>query len=602
MGKGQRPAGIKNTKVGFGEKGKENRVNGNKVDGMVMSKDEKFRRKVKLWVGYWRCNLHRFAKDLGVKLHLFQSILLFIIELYPNFMYIASRGTGKSFLIALYAILKAILYPNIQIVISSATKGQALLMQKQYIMYFINEYPLIANEISDISSSIQNPQVTFKNGATITPVTASENSRGHRCHILILEEFAIMKKTIIDAVLKKFGTVPRQPAFSYKIEYFGYPKETNREIYISSARYKSEWGWTEVQKFFKAMINKPNREDYFYGIMSSDWHLPAEFGLTDEKKLRNELEISGGDDTTWSMEMDSLWFGENENSYFKFGDFDKNRSIAKAEYPYPHELFLANKKKQPERRKKKPNEISILSIDVASSPKEDSDNTIIDFITANEIADGYKRNLKYSESINGQKITEQALRIKQLWYDFNVDYIVLDILNIGRELYGLMTMETYDNERDMTYPALIAYNDEDYVKHAYDPNGLPCIFVVKATADINNEIARSLQANLRLGKIGLLINESEFRDNAVKQDERYLNKSAEERLKIEMPYIQTTIMVNETINLEYTINNGKIRVQEVGKARKDRYTTLAYGNWFIGMLEQDILRKNDEEDWEVFVM
>jgi len=123
MGKGQRPAGIKNTKVGFGEKGKENRVNGNKVDGMVMSKDEKFRRKVKLWVGYWRCNLHRFAKDLGVKLHLFQSILLFIIELYPNFMYIASRGTGKSFLIALYAILKAILYPNIQIVISSATKG-----------------------------------------------------------------------------------------------------------------------------------------------------------------------------------------------------------------------------------------------------------------------------------------------------------------------------------------------------------------------------------------------------------------------------------------------------------------------------------------------
>jgi hypothetical protein len=69
-----------------------------------------------------------------------------------------------------------------------------------------------------------------------------------------------------------------------------------------------------------------------------------------------------------------------------------------------------------------------------------------------------------------------------------------------------------------------------------------------------------------------------------------------------MPYIQTTIMINETINLEYTINNGKVRVQEVGRARKDRYTALAYGNWFIGLLEQDLLRKTTDEDWDVFVM
>jgi len=359
---------------------------------IAQSKDDIFKAKMRLWVYYWRANPHRFAADLGVKLHFFQSILLNVIDLFPNFIYIASRGTGKSFLIALYAILKAILYPNIRIVISSATKGQAILMIKQYIRYFANEHDLIANEIENINDGIANPSVTFKNGAVILAVTADDRARGNRCNILILEEFAIMKKNIIDSVLKKFGTVPRQPAYSYKQEWKGYPLESNREIYISSARYKSEWGWDECKKFFKAMVSKPNKEDFFYGILSSDWKLPAEYGLTDEKKLRTELEVMGGDDITWSMEMDSLWFGENENSYFKFAEFDKNRTIAKAEYPIPNEVYLA-KKKIPERRKKKAGEVLVLSIDVATSPKEDSDNTIIDFIVANEIADGYKRNL-----------------------------------------------------------------------------------------------------------------------------------------------------------------------------------------------------------------
>ena len=166
---------------------------------------------------------------------------------------------------------------------------------------------------------------------------------------------------------------------------------------------------------------------------------------------------------------------------------------------------------------------------------------------------------------------------------------------------GLLSQETYDHERDVTYPALNVYNDEDYRKASYDPNGLPCVFAVKASADINNEIARSLKANLNLGKVKLLITESEFRDMTIKQDDSYLNKPIEERLHLEMPYIQTTMMINETINLEYTMMNGKIRVQEAGRARKDRYTALGYGNWFIAMLESELLRKQEDDEWEVIV-
>lgn len=565
------------------------------------SKSERVDDQMRMWISYWRCNLHRFAEDLGVRLHLFQKLILFVMEYFPNFMYIASRGTGKSFLIALYAILKCILYPDLKVVISSATKGQAILMIKQYVRYFYNEYPLIRNEIEEIKDGVAEPKCTFKNGSTITAVTASDNSRGFRSNILILEEFAIMKKSIIDSVLKKFGTVPRQRAFTYKPEFLNYPPEPNREIYISSARYKAEWGWDEVKKFVKGMLQKKNPEDFWYGIMSSDWNLPTHYGLTDEKKLREEIKLEGGDDVTWDMEMNSLWYGSGANSFFKFKDFADNRVIEKAEYPISNDLFMG-KKKIPERRKKKNGEVCVLSIDVAVTPKKDSDNTIIDFVVANEYAEGYRRTLKYSESMNGEKINEQALRIKQLWYDFNIDYIVLDIMNVGSTLYSALTSETYDPERDFTYPALIAFNDEDYKKHAYDPNGVQCVFVVKATADINNEIARALSANLNLGKIRFLITETEFRDMAIKQNESYLNIPQEERIKIELPYIQTTLMINETINLEYTISSGRIRVHEVGKMRKDRYTSISYANWFINSLESDLLRKGqDNDDWEVIV-
>lgn len=45
------------------------------------------------WVAYWRQNPQRFASEyLGLKLFLYQKILLYMIEHVAHFMYIAARG------------------------------------------------------------------------------------------------------------------------------------------------------------------------------------------------------------------------------------------------------------------------------------------------------------------------------------------------------------------------------------------------------------------------------------------------------------------------------------------------------------------------------
>ena len=47
------------------------------------------------------------------------------------------------------------------------------------------------------------------------------------------------------------------------------------------------------------------------------------------------------------------------------------------------------------------------------------------------------------------------------------------------------------------------------------------------------------------------------------------------------------------VNLEYELKNNKIRVQEPKTGRKDRYSSIAYGNYFINTLEKEMMKQND---------
>ena len=58
-----------------------------------------------------------------------------------------------------------------------------------------------------------------------------------------------------------------------------------------------------------------------------------------------------------------------------------------------------------------------------------------------------------------------------------------------------------------------------------------------------------------------------------------------------LPYVQTSLTQNEIICLEYEIKQSYIRVYETGKNRKDRYSSLSYGNYFIRLQEKKLKKK-----------
>lgn len=88
------------------------------------NQNEEFYNGVKVWAEFYRKNPHRLSVDyFGLSLYPFQLILLYLMDKYTFFLWIASRGIGKSYLISIYCIIRAVLYPNSLIVVAAGTKG-----------------------------------------------------------------------------------------------------------------------------------------------------------------------------------------------------------------------------------------------------------------------------------------------------------------------------------------------------------------------------------------------------------------------------------------------------------------------------------------------
>jgi len=64
------------------------------------------------------------------------------------------------------------------------------------------------------------------------------------------------------------------------------------------------------------------------------------------------------------------------------------------------------------------------------------------------------------------------------------------------------------------------------------------------------------------------------------------------------PYVQTKLFINECISLSMVLSGGNIKLVEPSGARKDRYTAVSYANYFASLLDQELLKDEEENDEE----
>ena len=445
------------------------------------------------------------------------------------------------------------------------------------------KYPNLAREIKDIKTSTNESVVVFKNGSTIEAIASNDNARGYRCHILVIDEYRMVKPDILNKVLKPFLNVLRSPKFTSKKKYENYPKEENKEIYMSSAWLKAHWSWDKFKSVTKEMCKGKK-----YFACDFDYTLAINHGLLSQERVDNMRQEEDMDEITWTMEMLGIFYGESSNSLFKFADINPSRNLKKPFYP-PTAVEYLDKK---ERKKKKTqmikleDEVRIMGVDIALMQGNANDNTIITLMRLIPTGDDYIRQVVYIEAINGGHSEDQAIRIKQLFYDFECDKIILDCAGVGMSIYDNMIRPLYDGERDEEYPPFTSYNDEKMSIRA-SKSALPVIYSVKAGGtEFNHNLATGLRSALSDGKMKLLMNEMEGKDFLL-DGKAFAKANEEEKLRLMKPYIQTTIMINETVNLHYEIRNGHIRVYETGSNRKDRFSSWAYANYLARLLEKE---------------
>lgn len=397
-------------------------MNYGKTDQEIsQNKTDKIMQIINFRAGYYRCNPQRFVKDyLGITLKLFQKILLWAMFHFDNLAFIACRGIGKTYLVALFAVCYCLLYPGAKIVVCSATYKQGKEVVLKITDDFMQHSSLLCSEISKVQTGQNDCGVYFKCGSFIRVVTASDNSRGARSNILVIDESRMVSQHIVDTVLRPMNASPRQPGYLSKPEY-SHLQEMNKELYLSSAYFAASELYERVKAYLANMLD-PNIDGYM--VVDLPYQLSIMEGLLMRAQISNEMSENTFNDITFSMEREGLFYGSAEDALFEFNILNGQRVITNGLRSL--DFYRSTNTKPPQ---KKNGEKRIISVDVAllASKKHDNDASAIIINQAMPTSNNsYISNISYIETQEGLTTEELGLLVMRMFYQYDCDYIALD--------------------------------------------------------------------------------------------------------------------------------------------------------------------------------
>ena len=559
-----------------------------------------------IWGSYYRQNIDIFVRDyLQLDfLKWFQLMLLVMMDRARIFLWIAARGMGKSFLIAIFAVVRCILYPGTKVVITSGTRGQSINILEKIQTELMPASTNLRNEIdmSNTKFTGQDAKIMFKNTSYIKVVTASDNARSNRANILIVDEFRMVKKDTIDTVLKKFLTSRRMPPYkelTLEERKAEYAKEPNKSCFLSSAYFKDHWSYHKMLDTFKLMLDD-TKTDFMCGF---PYQLSIQEGLLFPEDVEGDMLETDFNEIKWSMEMEATWFGDEDGAFFDFNSISKDRRIQFPMLPGSVASLLGNNQKI--RIPIKQNgERRILSADIAlmSSKKHNNDASAVFINQMIPTKSGrYTNNIVYGDTFEGMHTEDQALIIRKLYDEFSCDYIVLDCTGLGLGVYDALVRDMVDPDTGEIYPALSCCNNQEMADRCTVRGAEKAIWAIKGSPQLNSECAVLLREGFRSGKIRLLVTEYDA-ESILPEIKGYNSLSVAEKVKVQMPYIHTTLLVNELVNLQHEESGGRVRVFERSGMRKDRYSSLSYNYYVSTQLESKISRSRKADYSESFFM
>ena len=202
----------------------------------------------------------------GIQLHPIQIAIIQELWNRPFPMFVASRGFGKSFLLALYAVLKCTFIPGTKIVIVGSAFRQSKIIF-EYMETIWRSSPILR---SIFNSNDDGPRrdvdrCTIRLGdswAIAIPMGDGSKIRGLRAHIIIADEFAAISPDIYETVVSGFAAVSASPIQNVK-------EHAKRLAMSQDGLWNAELESVQIKKGNQAIIS--GTADYSFKHFASYW-------------------------------------------------------------------------------------------------------------------------------------------------------------------------------------------------------------------------------------------------------------------------------------------------------------------------------------------
>lgn len=380
-------------------------------------KDDLNNEEWKKFIAYYRKYIDKFCIEiLGLKLYLFQRLILRAMARNQYTMLICCRGLGKSWLSAVFFVASCILYKGLKCGIASGQGQQARNVIVQKIKGELANNPKIAREILfPIKTGADDCVVRFRNGSEIRAIVLGRNqgdgARSWRFNYLLIDEARLVQDNVVNTVLIPMTKTKRPVAIEKN------QKEKGKVIFISSAYLKTSDLYKRFKYFYEQM--KLGNKNYF--VCTLDYHVGIEAGIFDEEDIEEEKKKPDTTDEIFKYEYEGLFVGSSGESYYPYEITNPCRVLDKCELEQPK-----NCKSE-----------YIIVHDVAISDSKNSDNACTHVIKLKERSNGtYYKNIVYTKVHNGLILPDQMKFLRELYHiKFpNAIKIIIDMRGNGEPL------------------------------------------------------------------------------------------------------------------------------------------------------------------------
>ena len=513
--------------------------------------------------------------DCKFEFYYYQRIFLRAVMRHRKVYATFPRGFSKSFLSMLALMIRCILYPNVELFITTGGKEQAASITIAKIEEICKIIPALHKEIDwsrgATKHSKDDVNYLFKNGSKINILPALERSRGQRRTGGLMEECVLIDQKALNEIVIPTTVINRRLADGTR-----HPEEVvnQSQVYITTAGYKDSFAYRRLIELLAESVVDPDETI----VLGGTYEIPVTEGLQ-PKNFIQSLKLQGTfNESSFDREYRSKWSGDSEKSYYSSESFNKNRVLLQPEYEASGRMSK--------------NAYYVLGVDVGRN-KCTTEISVIK-VTPQVQGSALKSVVNFY-SMEAEHFGIQAIEIKKIFFRYKARCIAIDANGIGGGLIDEMVVGQEDPKTGEYLPPFGVEDGtfenaaQDFKKYKTDDTVKDALYLIKANAPINTEAHSYLQTQMSSGKIKFLIEE---RDAKVKLMETKVgqNMTPEERAERLLPFQLTDNLREQMMNLIEDNEGVNIILKQNNRSiPKDRFSSLEYGMLYIKREEE---RKN----------